>query len=563
MSDSELIPSHCAPMSDICDNLVSARALTACYFELEVHTARATDQLVQVLNKAHIYLDAHMGILQDFQLVDSRYGLALHTLVCLLVGRIPAGQQCLAWDHWFLTDAEMDHESLSLPGEEGYIAHRDHSVLETDVWPFHRLILPPPRRPMVAPVLATLPVPPEDPIQPVSIPMGPAAKKKPRPTMVKKSGPPKEPAFPSLSTCKVAVLVPPSGPTRSAPVASKHKHMQGSAVQPPTDVSGVKKSAKSLKTATQPPLVLDTKSSIPKRGTHSSTWKTKAALDSSLTDVAAQYPMLTHSPTSVILSDLGDKDGTTLDIAHDDLGLASDETEAQPMKRVRLVSPGAISPPASHVYHPVTGEPLTGLTYVSFSAPSEPAQPFPVANSSSKGKNKGKAHVVALPAPAVLAPVSLIVATASKPWLPSEIVDHTIYACGFHPDINLQFHEPPSCEALECMKLSLLPAAPDSLTKPPSQVCSGHEYMYRCHSDPNPYFIQAPLLNWLCFNCTLAGMLDECIFEGGVGEECCTRCKSNQHGPCSAHWDANQLRSAATLLDPLTLSGDGSIFRGV
>ncbi|KAK0470673.1 hypothetical protein IW261DRAFT_1572914 [Armillaria novae-zelandiae] len=181
MSDSELIPLHRAPMSDICDNLVSAWALTARYFELEVRTVTATDQLVWVLNKAHIYLDAHMGILEDFQLIDSRYGLALHTLVCLLVGRILAGQRPLVWRCWFLTDAEMDRndyeldESLSLPGEEGYVTHGDHSILEIDVRPFHRLILPPLRRPMAAPVPANLPVPPEAPVPPASIPTGPAA----------------------------------------------------------------------------------------------------------------------------------------------------------------------------------------------------------------------------------------------------------------------------------------------------------------------------------------------------------------------------------------------------
>ncbi|KAK0457405.1 hypothetical protein IW261DRAFT_1580080 [Armillaria novae-zelandiae] len=461
MSDSELIPSHRTPMSDICDNLVSAQALTARYFELEVRAATAIDQLVQVLNKAHIYLDAHMGILEDFQLVDSRYGLALHTLVCLLVGRIPAGQRPLVWHRWFLTDAEMDRndyeldESLSLPGEEGYIIHGNHSVLEIDVQPFHRLVLPPPRCPMAAPVPANLPVPPEAPVPPASIPAGPAAKKKPRPTMVKKSGPPKEPALPPISTRKVKDLIHPSLSPPAAPLVSKRKHAQGSAAQPPTGVSGVKKSAKSLKTATQPLLVPDTKPSIPKRGTRSSARKTKAALDNSLTEVDANYPAPAPSPSDVVLSDSGDEDGTTPDIAHVDLELASHENKARPVKRVRLVSPVALSPPVPRAYHPVTGEPLTGLSYISFSAPSEPVQRFPVAVTSSKGKNKGKAHIAALPALAVDAAVSPVAA----------IVDNTIYVRGFHPDINLQFHEPPSREALERMKMSLLPSAPESLTK--------------------------------------------------------------------------------------------------
>ncbi|KAK0229021.1 hypothetical protein IW262DRAFT_1293689 [Armillaria fumosa] len=159
----------------------------------------------------------------------------------------------------------------------------------------------------------------------------------------------------------------------------------------------------------------------------------------------------------------------------------------------------------------------------------DPAPPLPAVESSSKGKGKGKTRVTALPALAALAPASPVIDTTSNQRLASKIVDNTIYARGFHPNIDLQFHEPPSCEALEHMKMSLLPAAPESLTKPPSQIRSGREYVYHCHSDPNPYFIWAPLLNWPCFNCTLAGIPD----------------------------------NVATLLDPLTLSGDGAIFWGL
>ncbi|KAK0471899.1 hypothetical protein IW261DRAFT_1571357 [Armillaria novae-zelandiae] len=156
MSDSELIPSHRAPMSDICDNLVSARALTARYFELDACMAASPEELLRVLNKAHIYLDAHMGILRDFKLVDSRYGLSLRTLISVLVSRIPFEQRPLAWRRWFLTELEMDRndykldETFSLPGEEGYEVNGDHSVLEIDVRPFHRLVLPPPCRPVAA-----------------------------------------------------------------------------------------------------------------------------------------------------------------------------------------------------------------------------------------------------------------------------------------------------------------------------------------------------------------------------------------------------------------------------
>ncbi|KAK0477666.1 hypothetical protein IW261DRAFT_1420943 [Armillaria novae-zelandiae] len=73
----------------------------------------------------------------------------------------------------------------------------------------------------------------------------------------------------------------------------------------------------------------------------------------------------------------------------------------------------------------------------------------------------------------------------------------------------------------------------------------------------------AAKLNWPCFNCTLAGIPDECVFEGTIGKEWCTKCKANCHGPCSACWDTNQLHNVATLLDPLMLSWDGAIVWGL
>ncbi|KAK0481337.1 hypothetical protein IW261DRAFT_1562626 [Armillaria novae-zelandiae] len=508
MSNSKLIPSHRMPMSDVCDNLMSAWALTVRYFELDACMAASPEELLHVLNKAHTYLDVHMGILHDFKLIDSCYGLSLHTLICVLVGRIPFEQCPLAWGCWFLTEVEMDRndykldESFSLPGEEGYEVNGDHSVLELDVRPFHCLVLPPPHRPVASlSMSASSPAsiaPPETSVPLPLIPVGPTTNKWPRPTMIKTLEPPKDPIFSPISTWKVEVVRSPSVSPLPAPLASKHKRAQGSATQLLADDSGVKKSMRFMKSSAPIPSVKLSKPAITRRGTHTSTRKAKVAPAHEPLAVLAKIQMLAHSSGNVDLSDSGDEDSTLQDIVHNDSGQETEEIMAQPIKQVHLVSPAAVVPPPTHA--------LRNL---------------------------------------------------------SAIVDNTIYACGFHPDINLQFHEPPSCEALKHMKMSLLPAAPDSLTKPPSQVCSGQEYVYCCHSDPNPYFIRAPLLNWPCFNCTLAGMPDECIFEGGVGKECCTHCKSNRHGPCSARWDANQLCSAATLLDPRTLSGDGSIFHGV
>ncbi|KAK0467489.1 hypothetical protein IW261DRAFT_1426584 [Armillaria novae-zelandiae] len=287
MSDSELIPLHRAPMSDVCDNLVSARALTACYFEVDAHMAASPEELLRVLNKAHTYLDAHMGILRDFKLVDSRYGLSLRTLICIPVGRIPFEQHPLAWRDWFLTDVEMDRndykldESFSLPGEEGYEVNGDHSVLELDVRPFHRLVLPPPHRPVASLSMSasspTSVAPPEASVPLPSIPAGPANNQRPRPTMIKTLEPPKAPVFSTISTRKVEVVRSPSVSPLPAPLASKRKRAQGSAAQLLADDSAVKKSTRFTKSSAPIPPVKLSKPAITRRGTRTSARKAKVA----------------------------------------------------------------------------------------------------------------------------------------------------------------------------------------------------------------------------------------------------------------------------------------------
>ncbi|KAK0471185.1 hypothetical protein IW261DRAFT_1425318 [Armillaria novae-zelandiae] len=318
MSNSKLIPSHRAPMSDVCDNLMSARALTARYFELDARMAASPEELLR---------DAHMGILRDFKLIDSRYGLSLRTLICVLVGHIPFEQCPLAWRRWFLTDVEMDRndkldESFSLPGEEGYEVNGDHLVLELDVRPFHCLVLPPPRRPVaslstsvssptsVAPPEASVPLP--------SIPTGPATNKWPHPIMIKTLEPPKAPIFSPISTWKVEVVRSPSVSPPPAPLASKRKHVQGSAVQLPADDSAVKKSTRFTKSSAPIPSVELSKPAITRCGTRTSARKAKVAPAQELLAVLAKIQTLAHSSGNVHLSDSGDDDSALQDIAHHD-----------------------------------------------------------------------------------------------------------------------------------------------------------------------------------------------------------------------------------------------------
>ncbi|KAK0477840.1 hypothetical protein IW261DRAFT_1565631 [Armillaria novae-zelandiae] len=333
MSDSELIPSHHAPMSDVCDNLVSAWALTARYFELDARMAVSPEELLRVLNKAHIYLmclylfsglDAHMGILRDFKLIDSHYRLSLHTLICVLVSWIPFEQRPLAWHRWFLTELEMDRnnykldETFSLPGEEGYEVNGDHSVLEIDLRP--RLSAPSPGS--VAP--------PETPVPLPSIPAGPAINKRPRPSMIKTLEPPKDPIFPPISTRKVKGHRSPSGSPPPVPIASKAQRVQGSATQLPADDPKIKRST-SLQ---HPDAVL-----VPAART------AKVAPVHKPPAMLAKNRMLAYSSGNVVLSDSGDEDSTLQDLTCNDSSQETEEIVARPIKQVRLVSLAAVSPP--------------------------------------------------------------------------------------------------------------------------------------------------------------------------------------------------------------------------
>lgn len=171
-------------------------------------------------------------------------------------------------------------------------------------------------------------------------------------------------------------------------------------------------------------------------------------------------------------------------------GWLSDELEAPPVKKPRLAHAEGSIPPPPRAYHPLTGSPLSGLLYVPLAAPADSAPPLPATEPSSKSKGKEKAiepSSPASPSPHGRAarnkrspprsskdrrkahkspvPSESKAGDTATPALEADNVDNRIYARAFHPQIDLQFHEPPSRQALESMKLSMLPPAPDSLTK--------------------------------------------------------------------------------------------------
>ncbi|KAK0235562.1 hypothetical protein EDD85DRAFT_955122 [Armillaria nabsnona] len=387
------------------------------------------------------------------------------------------------------------------------------------------------------------------------------------------------------------MLIP--GPLPSQQVPKPKMICTPQAPKEPTFTSPTKKQvsvAPAPTTKKMPPA----KPAAPKRAVQTHTAANKKAPVPFKTKLAIKKPVVPDpSSDSEAESEDEDKEDAMeegIEKAPEEEEWLSDEIEAPPIKKPCLEPAAGANPLPPHVYHPLTGMPLSGLLYVPFSVPTDPAPLLPLAESLSKAKGKEKAVAPASPiSPSlhsravhnkwspphsskdchktnkspVMSGSKVTAAATTAASLEADHVDITIYAQAFHLQVDLQFHELPSRQALESMKLSMLPSAPDSLTKAPTQVCNGREYVYRCHSDLDPYFIHPPLLTWLCYNCTLSGYPDKCEFEGGVGEEVCTKCKTGRHGPCSARWDANQLHHAATLLDPLTLSNDGAIFCGV
>ncbi|KAK0207387.1 hypothetical protein IW262DRAFT_1469477 [Armillaria fumosa] len=526
MFNVEFVPAHNAPLSDICDNLIWARAVSACYFELTTRNATPTGELIRAVTKAHDYLDAHMDILANFNFADSRYGL---------------------WNKWALKVPESSRhnyqldEALLLPREDGYEAHGDNSVLESDVRPFRVITLPPPCCPTATPS------PSKPAVEAYELP--PPIPKRPKPRMIHMPEPPKELTFSAPGKKLIGVILPPTGSALGSPNTHKHQREQEAVTNTPTPLSNICSEKVAGPSRSKP-------SPVPARSHAKSTEVPMLRADKVVitTKKPTFNPSLDSEAPESSVNGEGPSDDPGPLFYLSDNDLLSDEVLLPPPKRVHIASPGCEEslPPPPHAYHPLTGKPLPGLRYVNFLAPSEPAPPLPNAGPSSKAKGKQK-QVEPLTLPPASAP--------SNPHdHDSPVIDHTIYARGFHPQVDLQFHEPPSREALECLKLSALPAVPTSLSKPPKQIRQGREYIYRCHLDENPYFIRPPLMSWPCFNCALTGIPDECVFEGNIGEEQCTMCKTNCHGPCSARWMADQLRHAATLLDLVTLS---AISRGL
>ncbi|KAK0486447.1 hypothetical protein IW261DRAFT_1559854 [Armillaria novae-zelandiae] len=582
MSTIQLVPALDAPLDDICYNLVQARTVTVQYLKVTARNAAPTGELIRVVTQAHVYLDAHIDILQDFKFSDSVYGLALHLQVYVTASRIPMDLCHPIWKKWYLTDAEaLCHEARSLFLEEGYKANGPGCVPETDLWPFCTLDLPPPRRPTATPLPKKPVVVPRKPTPPVP--------KRPRPRMIHTPEPPKELTFSAPGRKLLSVLLPLAGSGLSGPTTRKPLHDQKAVTDTPVPVSHIRAEPVAARVSRKmDPSKLGGPSTV-SRPKPRNTFRKSPVPNAFKLLHAAKKPQFSSSSESDVPPSSDDGDALTTQkeplFFPSDSDTISDAFLPPISKHARVESPAPEEPTFSppHAYHPLTGELLPSLRFTPLSAPLVPAPPLPVEGLSTKAKGKQRATSLVspctspapgsatkvvkqkpVPVPSTSLAASAVAATVAGPSnVRGRRVDQTIYVRAFHPDVDVHFHKPPSRDALAHLKMSALPTAPTSLTKPVSQLRGGREHIYQCHSDANPYFICPPTLNWPCFNCTLAGFPDECVFEGNIGEEQCTKCKANRHGPCSARWDANQLCNTATLLDPLMLSGDGAIAWGL
>ncbi|KAK0459034.1 hypothetical protein IW261DRAFT_1579261 [Armillaria novae-zelandiae] len=334
--------------------------------------------------------------------------------------------------------------SHCLPGEEEYTANASHCIAVNDLRPFWMHSLPAPHCPQVAASSAKTSAD-------VAVTMPCTSSHYDQTTEAAR-----EPAIPPALSLKVEV---------GSSTARKCQHAPDPTTPPSINLTQVKRSTRLSKTAQPAPPSLDVKATRPMRGTRTSSRKSKSTLPTVSTTAIVKKLGSMYVSDDVVESESGREGGATeVTTPGWDHEAVDDDIVVPPVKYLRINDPS-----------PTRAPPLPF---------SEPVQSLSVVKSAVSSKGKGK--VVEQP--------SAVVSFAPSSSLTTDVVDNTIYSCAFHPSVDLQYHEPPSRQALESMKLSLLPAAPDSLTKPVGQIRIGQEYVYQCHSDRDPYFIRPPLV---------------------------------------------------------------------
>ncbi|KAK0221095.1 hypothetical protein EDD85DRAFT_960256 [Armillaria nabsnona] len=338
-----------------------------------------------------------------FNLYNCRYGLALRSQMVPLV-------------HPRLSIFYPLNATLCLLGEEECKAHVEHCMLECELKPFRWQAVPLPY------CLQTT----SSPSKPLPVEDSSTATRVSHPTMIRTPQAPKEPTFSAPTKKQVAVLIPPHISAPAAPLMHKADLSSVSEAEPASDEEDDAASVEVIGLNVQE--VEHNEIEVP----------------------LVKKPRL----TSIVKASLPPP--CHLSNAH--LFFLPRDRLPKP-KAAMPTSPPVISPPKQ--VHPLR---------------SKQSPPH-----SSKGHCKAKSSPVpseglscVTPSPSPMqtsSPVAKVNLHALEgddkalSFMAADNVDNIIYVQAFHPQVDLQFHEPPLHQALEYMKLSMLPPAPDSLTK--------------------------------------------------------------------------------------------------
>ncbi|KAK0224948.1 hypothetical protein EDD85DRAFT_795612 [Armillaria nabsnona] len=242
-----------------------------------------------------------------------------------------------------------------------------YCIPKGDLRPFRHQALPPPRCPQ-APSLPVLPSE-ED--------VCPTVKRPPCPKMIRAPQPPREPSFVSPSKKQFLNLHP--YPTLSLLLSCTSASENRRSFQRPAAPSKSGPANPPAASRGAAPILALKKKQGPTPSKPTGTVKKPVLMD----------PSSDSKPGSA--SDSEEYDANNRAAVLGDEDKESDKIEVPLVKRFQKMTADKSSLPPPCAYHPLTGEPLTGLLYVSFTAPAMPVPLLPPAEFSFKAKGKEKA----------------------------------------------------------------------------------------------------------------------------------------------------------------------------
>ncbi|KAK0436174.1 uncharacterized protein EV420DRAFT_1487621 [Desarmillaria tabescens] len=518
-SEEVLTISYAILLEELCQNLHGTQLFTATYFDPRQLQAVSDSEIKSALVTAHRYLDAHMETLRAHQLQDSRYRIGLRYQIVHLIARLPATHRQDEWCTWELSchDSQWNmlvfDETLCIPRDPNYSSNGTHSVVEYDLWPYHvEAVVTPPVCPSMTPS-------PDKAVNVATTSSNTGVV--PQPQRITKPEPPKGPSFTKFGPPKKAGLI---------------KKMVSSPVEMPKSLT--------LMGFSYSPIL-----NTPQKA-QASIFR-NLALRKPV--VMAKKPVI-QVPSIMVYEDeeLEEEDAIEEEQVEDQLDKEQSESEdglsPPPVKRARMRLLDTLPPPLT--------QPLTPPSSPSPSQPQKRGCGRPPGSKNKKGQGTSsvpkstcghlKASVVtgslhAQTAPEASSHEASSLSTLSE--LPDEehilaprgeamqgrismpglekdtvharrfpieetapaasgsgmqegdnsvVVDDVVYACAFHPSVDLQFHEPMSRQALEHLKLSALPPAPASLSKPSTEMRNGRPAVFRAHSDLGAHILHVP-----------------------------------------------------------------------